>query len=59
MKIKYLADFLIVNDPISENIYVRNTKAIIANAPRNNLQSSETFTSSQLLLYSDLIENKI
>ena len=51
------ADFLIVNDPISENIYVRSTKAMIANALKSSLASAEPFTSKQYILYSDLINN--
>lgn len=51
------ADFLIVNDPISENIYVRSTKQMIANALKSQLQSSAPFTSSQYILYSDLINS--
>ena len=51
------ADFLIVNDPISENIYVRSTKEMIANALKNEMQSLEPFTSMQYILYSDLINS--
>lgn len=51
------ADFLIVNDPISENIYVRSTKAMVAAALRRELQDPAPFTSSQYILYGDLVDN--
>ena len=49
------ADFLIVNDPISENIYVRSTKALIAHALQKSDQDPEPFTSNQYILYTDLM----
>lgn len=51
------ADFLIVNDPISENIYVRSTKAMVAAALRRELRDPAPFTSSQYILYGDLVNN--
>lgn len=54
------ADFLIVNDPTSyDGIYVRSTKAMIANALQSNNSSTEPFTSMQYIMYGDLISNKI